>query len=478
MDDFLNIDEAANIPLYIQIYQRFHEGINSGQLKPLTRVPSIRVLASELNVARGTVELAYQLLISEGLLVAKGAKGTFITEIVENLSNSANSLNKKVMAVAEQSAIPKHNAKSIRPFQLGIPALDAFPIKLWSRLSATTLRETNSSLLGYPDPQGLFGLREELARYLVMSRGINCTAEQIFISSGYRSSLMLIVQSLLNSGDIGWFEEPGYHIARSFLQHMGIKLVPISVDDKGINVEQGKRLAPDANFALVTPTHQSPTNISLSLERRIELLDWANKNKSWIIEDDYDGEFRYQGRPLAALKKLDKFERVIYCGTMSKALFPALRLSYVVVPTHCISQFYSIAEIIGNQCSVWQQEVTYKFFKEGHFSRHLRKMRNLYRQRRQILINVINDELSSIFKIEAQAGGMHIVVELINGQTAKQFSVVANKNGLSVESLDDWCIKETNKQILLLGFTNICDEITAYKYCQQLLKISAYEQEI
>lgn len=480
---FLQIDTAANTPLYLQVYQRFHEGINNGQLQAFQRVPSIRALASELNVARGTIELAYQLLISEGLLVAKGAKGTFIAQSVKNIQDHRTNKYHVADAVVSEKKDQKQENKqqyniteypqNIAPFKLGIPALDVFPVKLWSRLSASILREASTTQLSYPDPQGLFSLREDLARYLVMSRGINCTPDQIFISAGYCASLTLIMQSLFKTGDIGWFEEPGYHIARSYLQHIGMKLTPIEVDSHGIVVKQGEKVAPKARFALVTPTHQSPTNVSLTLARRIELLDWADSNQSWIIEDDYDGEFRYQGRPLPALKSLDKHERVIYCGTMSKALFPALRLSYIVVPNSQIAQFYSVAKIISNQSSIWQQEITHRFIHDGHFARHLRKMRNLYRQRRQYLIDAIVHNLSEIFEIQMQSGGMHIVVKIINGQSSKQFAAVANQNGFGLESLDEWSMNSSNKQILMLGFTNIKNEAIADQYCKQLREISS-----
>ena len=482
MKIFLKIDTTVNTPLYLQVYQRFHEGIYNGQLQAFQRVPSIRSLASELNVARGTIELAYQLLISEGLLIAKGAKGTFIAQSVKNIQenqlNNNSHINSLPLEIKDKAQDDNQYysvvepPKNIIPFKLGIPALDAFPIKLWSRLSANVLREANITQLSYPDPQGLLSLREDLARYLVMSRGINCSPDQIFISAGYCTSLTLIMQSLFKVGDIGWFEEPGYHIARTYLQHIGIQLVPIEIDNNGIMVKQGEQLAPKAKFALVTPTHQSPTNVSLSLERRVELLDWADKNQSWIIEDDYDGEFRYQGRPLPALKSLDKHERVIYCGTMSKALFPALRLTYIVVPATQIQRFYSVANIISNQRSIWQQEITHRFIRDGHFARHLRKMRNLYRQRRLYLIDAITKNLSDVFDIQMQSGGMHIIVKIINGLSSKKFAEQAHKIGFGLESIDEWSMNKSNKQILILGFTNIKNEIMANEYCEKLKIIS------
>ncbi len=478
---FLKIDTNINTPIYLQIYQRVHEGIKSGQLKAEQRLPSVRVLASELNVARGTIELAYQLLVSEGLLETKGAKGTFITQTIKsfpvNRFKELKSLHLEQKA-SNQTALTNNFSKQnssgyeISPFQLGIPALDAFPHKLWARISARILRDRHFDLLSYPDAQGLNQLREGLARYLMISRGINCSPEQIFISFGHRASLQLIAQSLFTTGDIGWFEEPGYHIARDFLQQIGLKLIPVCVDGQGINVKQGIEVAPEAKFALVTPTHQSPTNVTLTLERRLALLEWANQQGSWIIEDDYDGEFHYQGRPLPALKSLDNQDRVIYCGTFSKVLFPALRLSYIVVPSSCHEHFHSTAVTMGNQCPSWQQEITNVFIQEGYFSRHLRKMRHLYRQRRSFLIEAIKIKLSDIFAVELQAGGMHIIVKLINGASATQFSQLATHHGLKIEALDDWLINKKESAFLLLGFTNIKDKQEALMLCDKLNEIS------
>lgn len=478
---FLKIDTNINTPIYQQIYQRIHEGIKNSQLKAGQRLPAVRVLASELNVARGTIELAYQLLVSEGLLETKGAKGTFISQTIKNFptnrSKESEDLNLEEKGSNQAALInncPKQssNGYTVSPFQLGTPALDAFPHKLWARISARILRDSHFDLLSYPDAQGLRQLREGLARYLMISRGINCSPEQIFISFGHRASLQLIAQSLFAVGDIGWFEEPGYHIARDFLQQIGLKLIPVSVDGQGINVKQGVKVAPEAKFALVTPTHQSPTNVTLTLERRLALLEWANQQGSWIIEDDYDGEFHYQGRPLPALKSLDSEERVIYCGTFSKVLYPALRLSYIVVPSTYRDHFNSTAMIMGNQCPSWQQEITNVFIQEGHFSRHLRKMRHLYRQRRTFLIEAIKIKLHDVFEVELHAGGMHIIVKIINGISATQFSQLATYHGLKVEALDDWLINKKESAFLLLAFTNIKDIQEALMLCHKLNEIS------
>lgn len=487
---FLKIDANINTPIYLQVYQRIHEGIKNGQLKAQQRLPSIRVLASELNVARGTIELAYQLLISEGVLETKGAKGTFIAQTIKNFPvnhiqgsqkriNPLPSQNKKTgnqCGLSNNKSLQGQADNNVAPFQLGIPALDAFPHKLWARISTKVLRDNKLDLLGYPDNQGLIHLREGLARYLMVSRGIECSPDQIFISYGHRASLQLIALSLFKAGDTGWFEEPGYHIARHFLQKIGLRLAPICVDDKGLNIEQGIKIAPEAKFALVTPTHQSPTNVALTLERRLALLEWANQQGSWVIEDDYDGEFHYQSRPLPALKSLDSQERVIYCGTFSKVLYPALRLSYIVVPPSCVEHFYLAAQTMGNQCPTWQQEMVSKFINEGHFSRHLRKMRQLYRQRRCFLIEAIEIKLSHLFEVQLQAGGMHVIVKIINGKSADQFAEIARQRGFKIETLSDWLIERKENSHLLLGFTNIKNKHEALMLCDELNEINTQLQ--
>lgn len=466
------VDSTLNEPLYMQLYHRFRDAIESGQLLAGQRVPSIRTLASELNVARGTVELAYQLLTSEGILIGRGAKGTFIASMANFLRNTksitANQLHQD-NPCAEGTHFYHEN--ELLPFQLGIPALDVFPLTLWSRLTHRVLRNIEPVQLGYPDPQGFMGLREALASYLAVSRGVACSPEQIFISSGYRASLFLILRSLFQEGDIGWFEEPGYHIAREFLQKMGMVLVPIGVDDQGMDIDLGNKMAVNAKFALVTPTHHSPTNVTLSLKRRMDLLKWANQHASWVIEDDYDSEFRYLGRPIPALKNLDKDHRVIYCGTLSKVLFPSLRLSYTVVPINQVTQFQSTARSLGGNSPIWTQQICQLFIQEGHFSRHLRKMRNLYKQRRQYLIDAITQVFAGILLVHQQSGGMHIVAELINGQSAEKFVMRANKQGFAIQALDSWMQSNNSSQIILLGFTNIKNVHDAFNLCLQLKKI-------
>ncbi len=404
------LDRSQTAPIYRQLYQRFRESIADGRLRPGDRVPAVRALAAELNLARGTVEAAYQLLIGEGYLTARGAAGTIVTPQLAPVSAPT-----QRAPVAPTTYQATHAGTSPLALQMGLPALDAFPRKLWTRLAGRQLRQAGVEGLVYPDARGYAPLRAAIASYLGISRGISCHPEQIFVCAGYRACLDLISHTLMRPGATCWLEEPGYFMARSALLEAGAQLVPVPVDDQGLDVAQGIARAPEAGFAVVTPTHQSPLGVSLSLPRRLALLDWANRQGSWIIEDDYDSEYRYQGKPLPALKSLDQQGRVLYTGTFSKVLFPGLRLAYLVVPTEQTPAFARQADRLHNHCPHLQQATVAAFLNEGHFARHLNKMRGLYARRRQWLVEALHQALGGRLQIDPQAGGMHVVAGLGEG---------------------------------------------------------------
>ncbi|HDS1819776.1 TPA: PLP-dependent aminotransferase family protein, partial [Pseudomonas putida] len=365
------LDRSQSEPIYRQLYHRFRESIADGRLRPGDRVPAVRALAAELNLARGTVEAAYQLLMGEGYLIARGAAGTVVTPHLPLVFTPT-----PRAPVASAQYQPTHCGELPLALQMGLPALDAFPRKLWTRLAGRQLRQAGLEGLVYPDPRGHAPLRAAIAAYLGISRGITCHPEQVFVCAGYRACLDLISHTLMRQGDTCWLEEPGYFMARNALLEAGAQLVPVPVDEDGLDVAQGIARAPDARFAVVTPTHQSPLGVSLSLPRRLALLDWANRRGSWVIEDDYDSEYRYQGKPLPALKSLDQQGRVLYTGTFSKVLFPGLRLAYLVVPAEQSEAFARQADRLHNHCPQVLQATVSAFLQEGHFARHLKKMRS------------------------------------------------------------------------------------------------------
>ena len=459
------LDRSQSAPIYRQLYQRFCESIADGRLRSGDRVPAVRALAAQLNLARGTVEAAYQLLIGEGYLVARGAAGTFVTPQLPPVGTPP-----APAAVAAPPYPAVHSGLLPLALQMGLPALDAFPRKLWTRLAGRQLRQAGLEGLVYPDARGHAPLRAALATYLGISRGITCHPLQIFICAGYRACLDLISHTLMQPGDRCWLEEPGYFMARNALLDAGAQLVPVPVDEQGLDVAQGIARAADARFAVVTPTHQSPLGVSLSLPRRLALLDWANRQGSWIIEDDYDSEYRYQGKPLPALKSLDQQGRVLYTGTFSKVLFPGLRLAYLVVPAEHSEAFARQADRLHNHCPLLLQATVCTFLNEGHFARHLKKMRSLYARRRQWLVEALQQHLGERLLINPQAGGMHLVVGLRHADDT-QFAQRARALGIAVEPLSLWYLDPKPRHGLVLGFTNIASAEQAANVALRLAQI-------
>ena len=457
----LQPNRTHSIPMYLQLYQRFRDAIASGKLRPGERVPSVRNLASALNLARGTIEQAYHMLVSEGYFVTRGAAGTVISPQLLNVPAPGNI---GVMEPPANDALRLVGKKNkIRPFQLGLPAKDAFPAKTWARLAGHHLRTLDT--FTWPPPAGYMPLRQAIAAYVGISRGIVCAPEQVFITSGYLGALGLICRTLFTPGDIGWYEEPGYRFAREYLEQAGMALTPVPVNQEGIDVREGRRRAPEARFAVITPTHQSPTGATLSLSGRLALLEWANQQQAWIIEDDYDSEFRYHGKPLPALKSLDAPQRVIYAGTFSKALFPALRCAWLVVPVKQIAQFRHQASLAPCAVPVLWQNTLADFLREGHFWRHLKKMRQHYAQRRQWIEQALTQQG---FQVVPQKGGIQMVIRMIGDDIAHARK--ANAAGLAVQALSDWRIRSSGEGGLLLSFTNIVNEGMARQVAQQLRK--------
>ncbi|UKE84954.1 PLP-dependent aminotransferase family protein [Pectobacterium colocasium] len=453
----LKPSKEHDAPLYLQLYRRYRDAITAGKLHPGDRVPSVRSLASELNLARGTVEMAYQMLASEGYFLTRGPAGTIVSPRLENLGESGHI----ATSLSQIPTRPQTEADQVQPFQLGLPALDAFPRKSWARLAGHNLRTLDTAAMIYPDPAGYEPLRRAIATYLGISRGITCTYEQVFITAGYRGALELVCRTLLQPGDSGWFEDPGYLFARQFLERAGMHLEPVPVDEEGLNVDMGQQRAAEARFAVVTPTHQSPMGVALSLPRRLQLLEWASHRRSWIIEDDYDSEFRYHGRPLPALKSLDRDGRVLYTGTFSKVLFPGLRLAYLVVPEPQIERFKDTANHFCCPGSILPQATVAAFMEQGHFARHLRRMRSLYAIRRGYLVDELLQTLGSHLAIQPQAGGIHVLAKLAARGNDQSLAAAAQSHGLAIQALNDWRMSRPSHGGLLMGFTNVTEPAMA-----------------
>jgi GntR family transcriptional regulator / MocR family aminotransferase len=453
----LRIDRALELPMYLQICRRFKTAIERGNLRPGDRVPAVRALATELSLARGTVEMAYRILADEGYLQVRGAAGTVVSP---SLPQPATLKAPRVVTGQAHPVSVDYDGPP-KPLQMGLPALDAFPRKMWNRLVGHRLRGSEMARLGYPAPAGHDRLRERIATYLGVSRGVTCLPEQVFITSGLRNTLEVTLSSLSSAGDGFWFEDPGYILARLFLQNAAVQLVPVPVDENGLMVEEGKRRSPHAKFAMVTPSHQSPLGVTLSLERRMALLEWAGQAGSWIIEDDYDSEFRYQGRPLPALKSLDRDDRVIYSGTFSKSMFPGLRLAYVVAPMSIVARFQAVLSNLNAGCPYLFQAGVADFIAEGHFSRHLKKMRRLYAERRALTQRVFQQVLGERIRIDLQPGGLHMLAKLADREDDVMLAEHAAAAGLALHPLSPWYIDAKPRQGLLLGFANVLDESDA-----------------
>lgn len=459
------LDPVAAVPFYRQIYDRVLGAIASGMLKPGDRIPSARALTKELGLARGTIETAYSLLAAEGYIQARGQAGTIVTPGLKPRAPVASPTPRPDSSIGAAGFRPD----SILPFQMGLPALDLFPRKIWARLGARCVRAMQPSDMVHPAIYGLPMLRTEIAAYLQLSRGISCTPSQIFLTSGYRQTMALIAHALLKAGDRVWLEDPGYPPTRELLKQLQIAAIPVPVDRDGMVVADGLKRAPRARAAVVTPAHQSPLCVSLSLPRRLALLDWAARQDAWVIEDDYDGEYRYVSRPLPALKSLDRDGRVLYAGTFSKVLFPSLRLAYLVVPEPQVERFEQVTQILAAGSPELTQAIVTAFIREGHFARHIQRMRKLYAERRDATAAGLDSVLGQHVRIDAQPGGMHLILRLQGRHSDRRLVARMRDAGLYGEALTDWTTDGEGPSALLLNFTNINSRGTAEALGQRIL---------
>ncbi|VVM41901.1 HTH-type transcriptional regulatory protein GabR [Pseudomonas fluorescens] len=464
---FSPLDPASPEPIYRQIYWRFRGAISDGLLAPGERIPAARALAKELGLARGTIDTAYSLLTAEGYLVSRGQAGTVVAPGVSV---------KKAPAHADQpfntaaSGSIRHKAP-VLPFQMALPALDAFPRKIWAQIGARCVRATRIPDMANPSVLGLASLRTAIATYLQVARGINCSPAQVFITAGYRNTLALIAHSLLQPGDRVLVEDPGYLPTRQLLAHLQIEAVPVPVDQDGMQVAQGVNSAVEARAAVVTPAHQSPLCVSLSLPRRLALLEWATRQQAWIVEDDYDGEYRYISRPLPALKSLDRDGRVLYAGTFSKVLFPGIRLSYLVVPPAQVERFEHVSETFLGGCPELTQAIVATFLTEGHFARHIQRMRKLYGERREATARGLKKALGERIHIDPLPGGMHLILRLTPPQSDRALVERLLAAGIYAEALSDWGVRGETDSALLLGFANVESEDSAEQLGKRILAL-------
>jgi GntR family transcriptional regulator/MocR family aminotransferase len=442
------------VPLYRQIYEHFRTAITVGQLRPGDRLPSARRLAEDFATARGTVDAAYAMLVGEGYIVSRGPAGTIVSPELTR------------PAVARAAAKPRfadgtkrHTVFEPRPFQMGLPSLDAFPRKIWSHVVARQAREMSPADMAYPDPAGFEPLREVIARYLAGARGITCTSREILVTNGYQDALALIADILLDRNDKVWLEDPYYPLAREALEAAGGNLMPIRVDSEGLRVVDGVRLARRARLAVVTPSHQSPLGVTLSLPRRFALLSWASDNAAFVVEDDYESEFRYVGRPLPALKSIDRNERVLYAGSFSKVLFPSLRLGYLVLPRELVAAFTRANRRRNSGVSTLAQRAVTAFMAEGHFARHVKHMRGMYAARRNALAEALSEVFGDRAEVNLKPGGMHLIVRFRDSAHDVKLAKLAQSAGLAVEALSSRAITHACGHVAEPNASDICKRL-------------------
>ena len=466
----VTLDKASVQPLHRQLYAALRREILQRTLLPGTRLPSTRDLSRSLAISRNTVVAAFEQLIAEGYLESRVGDGCYVSSAVaESISFSqldmplqsqpttppAAGLSTRGLEILHMPANTNSDNGTARPFRIGGPGIDEFPGQLWTRLTAQHWRKSSKLLLGYGSSPGYAPLRQAISAYLGASRGVQCGSEQVIITSGAQGALQMIALLLLNPGDIVWTENPGYRGARAALLAAGAQLLPIPVDSQGLDLETGMQLCPTARMVYVTPSHQYPMGVTMSLARRLALIDWARRAGAWIIEDDYDSEFRYQGRPLASLQGLDGGKCVVYIGTFSKILFPALRLGYMVIPEGLVDQFRAVLGSLNHHLPGIEQAVLTDFLTEGHLLRHIRHMRQLYAERQQMLIEMIQSTLGSDLQIYAAEAGLHVTGLLPANLDDQAVSTEALRLGIEAPALSSYSLCPLSQGGLVLGYAGL-----------------------
>lgn len=458
------LDGSRRASLYAQLYENLREAVLGGRLAAGTRLPSSRDLSAELGVSRNTVTNAYARLRAEGYLEGRVGSGTYVSPTVpegllqvgdreagESGFFSGRGISRRGALLSGTPPTVADYGDRPRAFQPGLPALEEFPSRVWRKLYSRVWRQPPRGLLGYGDPSGYQPLREAIAGHLGAARAVRCSWEQVIVVSGSQQALDLSARLLLDPGDEVWVENPGYPGAKAAFTGAGAALVPVPVDGEGLDVSAGERASRSARLAYVTPSHQYPSGATMSLSRRLELLDWARRSDAWILEDDYDSEYRYAGRPFEALQGLDVEGRVIYSGTFSKALFPALRLGYLVVPGDLVDSFVAARELSDLHPPSVEQAVLARFILEGHFTRHLRRMRALYAERQAVLVEAAQS-LEGALEVRPAEAGLHLVGWMPHGSDDRVASRAAASRSVEAIPLSWYADGPLPHKGLMLGY--------------------------
>jgi GntR family transcriptional regulator/MocR family aminotransferase len=451
---------SAGQPLTDWLYNELRSAILEGRLPPGTRLPATRDLAVLHGLSRGTVVEVFERLQSEGYLSTRVGAGTWVSDRVtprphlpSEPATNPEYIRRAIAAYQRPKAFAGLSSMGpARPFRIGGVDLQEFPSKLWAGLVSRRARSTGSWPLNDNDPRGYRPLREAIAHYLGSSRGIGCTADQIVIVSGVQQALDLLARLLLKPGAKVWMEDPGYFGARIAFENAGAKIIPVPVDSEGIQVAAGSKIGAGATGAYVTPAHQFPLGPAMSLGRRMELLKWASNAGAFLIEDDYDSEFRFEGRPIPALMSLDRSSSVILVGSFSKMLFPSLRIGYILAPPALADMVTAFRAQTDFRAIHFEQAVLADFIERGHLGRHLRRMREIYSVRYSALMEAAGKYLAGALEVRSVHCGLYTAAHLTNGMSSSEAETAASGAGVETLSLDRCTLAAADPKGLLLGF--------------------------
>jgi GntR family transcriptional regulator / MocR family aminotransferase len=468
-------------PLFDQLYRAIREHIVLGRLAPGTRLASSRAMAAELGTSRFTVVSALDQLRAEGYIGATERGGTHVARTLPDASMRAGAARRPARGDGSVAAVraslsqrgeaisriaisgPRHDTGEPRAFRPRRPPLDVFPGAIWSRVVRRQWKSFRHDLLDYGDPAGLRGLRMAIAEHAAATRGVRCTPEQVIVTAGAQQAYNILFQLLLDPGDAAWIEEPGYLDVRAALVASGARLVPVRVDQTGLDVAQGIAAGPDAKLVYVSPSHQYPTGATLSASRRWELLAWARRSGAWIVEDDYDSYFRYRGRPLPALQSLEAEQlaaasrpeaaRVVYVGTFSKTMFPSLRLGYCIVPPALVGVVANARAVADRNSSLTDQAALEIFIREGHYDRHLRRVRAACIERSEALAASVHRYLDGVVSLARMQAGTHVLARVARGYPSPvRIERAAREAGMVIFPLSRYCLERPARDAIVLGY--------------------------
>jgi len=455
----------TGIELFRWLYEQLRLAILDGRLKPASRLPATRDLAAAYRLSRATVVTAFEQLKAEGYVEGRTGSGTYVSQVLpEQLLQTSGARHEKrlphrkiIFSAYAKRLQPFHprQPQPVRAFRPNQAALDLFPATLWAQVAARRLRRVSAKMLAGGEPLGYRPLREAVADYLNTSRGVKCTAEQVLIVSGALEGLDRATRLLLDPGDSAWMEEPGYPGAAGVLHSAGAKLCGISVDNEGLDHESAIQRCPRPKLVYVTPAHQFPLGVTMSLRRRLALLEWARKAGVVIFEDDYDSEYRYSGRPVPALQGLDRSGVVIFGGSFSAVMFPALRLGYLVVPPEMIDVFAAAQSVSTHHAPLLGQAVLSDFISEGHFARHIRRMRQVYAERLGVLLESMTKHLGGVVEISTIEAGLQTIGWLRGRVSAETVAREAARRAVEVRPLRRYAFGRVPGNGIVLGFAAV-----------------------